>query len=136
MVKANQPGSWKPHWQKLIKAVTDVIGNGFQVLVTAERGLYADWLYQLIVDAYWHPFLRINHQGTYRLPPYQKWQSLVDVVSAPGQSWSGEIVCFKTHPLPCTLLARWDIGYKDPWLILTDTATTEKLIANTLVLCI
>ncbi len=124
VVKANQPGSWKPHWQKLINAVTDVIGNGFQVLVTADRGLYADWLYQLIVDAHWHPFLRINHQGTYRLPPHQKWQSLVDVVSAPGQSWSGEIICFKTHPLPCTLLARWDIGYKDPWLILTDLEPT------------
>ena len=56
VVKANQPGSWKPHWQKLINAVTDVIGNGFQVLVTADRGLYADWLYQLIVDAHWHPY--------------------------------------------------------------------------------
>ncbi|WP_218963855.1 hypothetical protein [Nostoc linckia] len=43
-----------------------VISNGFQVIVTADRGLYADWLYQLIVDAGWHPFLRVNHQGTYR----------------------------------------------------------------------
>jgi hypothetical protein len=28
--------------------------------------------------------------------------------------------CFKTNPLDCTLLARWDAGYQDPWLILTD----------------
>ena len=124
VVKANQPGSWKPHWHYLINAVADVIGKDFQVLVTADRGLYADWLYQQIVDAHWHPFLRINHQGTYRLSTPQKWQPLVDVVSAPGQSWSGEIVCFKTHPLPCTLLARWDIGYQDPWLILTDLEPT------------
>ena len=60
-VKAPQPGSWKPHWHSLINAVADVIGNDFQVLVTADRGLYADWLDRLIVDAHWHPFLRINH---------------------------------------------------------------------------
>jgi hypothetical protein len=35
-------------------------------------------------------------------------------------SWSGEISCFKTNPIDCTLLARWDEGYTDPWLILTN----------------
>jgi hypothetical protein len=120
VLKANQPGSWKPHWQKLFQALVGVIPQQYQVIVTADRGLYADWLYQLIVQQNWHPFLRINHQGTYRLPAHETWQPLVDVVCAPGESWSGQIVCFKTNPLECTLLARWDIGYKDPWLILTD----------------
>ena len=35
-------------------------------------------------------------------------------------SWSGRVTCFKTNPIECTLLARWDDGYADPWLILTD----------------
>jgi hypothetical protein len=35
-------------------------------------------------------------------------------------SWSGTVTCFKSNPLDCTLLARWDQGYKDPWLIVTD----------------
>lgn len=125
VIKANEPGSWKGHWQKLLNALQDVIPEQFQVIVTADRGLYADWLYQLIVSAGWHPFLRINHQGTYRVPPDNGWQPLVNVVSTPGKSWSGRIVCFKTNPLPCTLLARWDIGYQDPWLILTDLEPTQ-----------
>ena len=120
IVRANQPGSWKEHWQELINSLQSVIPTEFEVILTADRGLYADWLYQLIVDAGWHPFLRINHQGTYHTPSKPTWQPLADVVSAPGQSWSSSIVCFKTNPLQCTLLARWDIGYKDPWLILTD----------------
>ena len=120
IVRANQPGSWKGHWQKLINSLQNVIPSGFEVIVTADRGLYADWLYQLIFGAGWHPFLRINHQGTYHTPSENTWQPLADVVSAPGQSWSGRIVGFKTNPLRCTLLARWDIGYKDSWLILTD----------------
>lgn len=120
VVLAHQPGSWKKHWQELIDSLQSVIPSHFEVIVTADRGLYADWLYQLIVEQGWHPFLRINHQGTYRLRAAHTWQPLVNVVSAPGQSWSGNIVCFKTNPLKCTLLARWDIGYKDPWLILTN----------------
>jgi hypothetical protein len=120
IVKATEPGSWKPHWQKLIQQLKDVIPQHWLVVVSADRGLYADWLYQLIISVGWHPFLRINHQGTYRVPPQQIWQPLANVVPTPGQSWSGQVVCFKTNPLECTLLARWDVDYKDPWLILTD----------------
>lgn len=120
IVKATEPGSWKPHWQKLIQPLKDVIPQHWLVVVSADRGLYADWLYQLIISAGWHPFLRINHQGTYRVPPQQTWQPLVEVVATPGQAWAGQVVCFKTNPLECTLLAGWDVGYKDPWLILTD----------------
>ena len=50
---------------------------------------------------------------------------LADVVSVPGTSWSGRIICFVTNPVECTLLARWDLGYKDPWLILTDLEPTS-----------
>ncbi len=125
VVKASEPGSWKPHWQKLIEQLQDAIPSRFEVIVTADRGLYAPWLYQLIVQARWHPFLRINHQGTYRIPPNQRWRPLAEVVRTPGQLWSGRVVCFHTNPLPCTLLARWDIGYKDPWLILTDLAPSQ-----------
>jgi hypothetical protein len=125
VVKASAPGSWKPHWQKLIKQLQDAIPRRFEVIVTADRGLYAPWLYQLIVEAGWHPFLRINHQGTYRIPPHHTWHPLAEVVRTPGLLWSGQVVCFQTNPLACTLLARWDIGYKDPWLILTDLAPSQ-----------
>ncbi|MBW4456343.1 MAG: transposase [Nostoc indistinguendum CM1-VF10] len=120
VVKATEPGSWKPHWQKLIEKVQNAILCSFNVIVTADQGLYAPWLYQLIVDAGWHPFLRINHQGTYRIPPDNTWHSLAVVVRTPRVVWSSRVVCFQTHPLSCTLLACWDIGYKDSWLILTD----------------
>jgi hypothetical protein len=125
VVKASEPGSWNPHWQKLIKKLHDAIPSSFEVIVTADRGLYAAWLYQLIVEAGWHPFLRINHQGTYRLLANQTWRPLSEVVRTPGLLWSGQVICFQTNPLPCTLLARWDIGYKDPWLILTDLAPSQ-----------
>ena len=80
----------------------------------------ADWLYQEIVNLGWHPFLRINHQGQYRNSNSDSWQPLTTVVKDQNQDWSGQVTCFKTNPIDCTLLARWDDAYADPWLILTD----------------
>ena len=95
----------------------------------ADRGLYAHWLYEEIVKLGWHPFLRINHQqGQYQLPNSSSWQPLAKVVPRTATSWSGPVRCFKTNPLDCTLLARWDNGYTDPWLIVTDLNPNEANI--------
>ncbi|WP_339376850.1 hypothetical protein [Nostoc sp. 106C] len=106
--------------QKLIKHLQAVIPQQWNVIVACDRGLYADWLYELIVGVSWHPFLRINHQGQVQIPPCSTWRPLAEVINTPGQSCSARVVCFKTNPLECTLLARWDLGYKDPRLVLTD----------------
>ena len=101
----------------------------WKLIVTADRGLYADWLYQEIVNLGWHPFLRINHQGKYKPPNSSDWKPLATVAPSTGMSWSGEVTCFKTNPIDCTLLARWDEGYADPWLILTDLSPADANVS-------
>ena len=120
VVKGTEKGSWKPYWKELLSALKGLVSSDCQVIVAAARGLYADWLYQEIVNLGWHPFLRINHQGQYKLPSSSSWHPLATVVPSTSLSWSGKVTCFKTNPIDCTLLARWDEGYTDPWLILTD----------------
>lgn len=44
IVKGNEPGSWRPHWQLLIEKLRDAIPKNFVVILTADWGLYADWL--------------------------------------------------------------------------------------------
>lgn len=125
IVKGNTKGSWKPHWQGLIKQLHTAMPKDYQVIVAADRGLYADWLYQAITAVGWHPLLRINHQGLFHLPGQQQWLPLDQIIKVAGQPWSGLVTCFKTNPLDCTLHARWDSGYQDPWLILTDLPPTQ-----------
>lgn len=120
IVKATQKGSWKPYWKELLSALKEIVPTTWQVIVAADRGLYADWLYQEIVHNGWHPFLRINHQGQYQISGSSSWHPLATVVDCDGISWSGLVRCFKTNTIECTLLARWEPNYKDPWLILTD----------------
>lgn len=115
----------KPYWQKLFQSLKEIVPQDYLVIVSADRGLYADWLYQEITSLGWHPFLRINHQGQYCTTDLDSWQPLATVVSREKQNWSGQVTCFKSNPIDCTLLAQWDDGYADPWLILTDLNPTQ-----------
>jgi hypothetical protein len=105
---------------EFIAKINGVVPDDWQVIVSADRGLYADWIFEEICALNWHPFLRINHQGTYRIRGEEEWKCLDTVVPKTGMSWTGLVTCFKSNPLDCSLLARWDKGYLDPWLIVTD----------------
>ena len=125
VVKGTSKGSWKPYWKHLFQSLKDIVPQDYLVIVSADRVLYPDWLYEEIVALGWHPFLRINHQGRYRTSNSDSWKALATIVTYETKNWSGQITCFKGNPIDCTLLARWDDGYADPWLILTDLKPVE-----------
>jgi hypothetical protein len=131
IVAATQPGAWRPHWEALFGHLQGSVPVGWTVIVLADRGLYARWLFTTIQGLGWHPFLRINRQGHYCVPGAATSRPLTQVVSRVGQRWAGQVVCFTTpaRQLACTLLARWDAGYRDPWLILTDLPPTAVDVA-------
>src|SRR3954469_14936438 len=57
VVCARQKGAWKPHWLALLTELQDVLPPSWTVLVLADRGLYARWLFRQIVANGWHPYL-------------------------------------------------------------------------------
>ena len=125
LVSATAKGGWQKHWLGLLKQLKGSVPADWTVIVLADRGLYARWLYKAIVKCHWHPFLRINQGGTYRPLKEHRFRSLTEAVVTVGRAWCGEVVCFKTNPLKCTLLARWDEGHEEPWLIVTDLAPEQ-----------
>jgi hypothetical protein len=55
------------------------------VVVLADRGLYAPWLFAAIVRLGWHPGLRVNGgagSGLYRLPSGGHWRPLAGLLCA------------------------------------------------------
>lgn len=122
VVAATGKGAWRPHWIALLDQVHVGVPSDWTVLVVADRGLYARWLFQHIVHCGWHPFLRINLGGQVRPTGTATFRPLATIVPRPGAAWQGPVSCFVTREaqLPCTLLARWDPGYAEPWLLLTD----------------
>jgi hypothetical protein len=87
ILPANQPHAWRREWRRLLRRVRPAIPTGWTVMVLADRGLYAGWLFRRIVRLGCHPFLRINTGGTFRPTPQAAigpWQAL-----APSRARAG-----------------------------------------------
>jgi hypothetical protein len=125
ILTGNVSGAWKPHWQAIFRGIAPAIPAEWFVVVMADRGLYAPWLFDAICANGWHPFLRINRMGFMRPDGHAEWQALETVVTRPGDTWSGRCTCFKTAPLTCTLVAAWEPGYDEPWLVVSDLPAEE-----------
>jgi hypothetical protein len=121
ILPANQPAAWRRHWLRMLRQLRPAIPRGWTVIVLADRGLYAGWLFRRIVRLGWHPFLRIKTGGTFRPDPQATSRPLRSFVPAPGTRWQGTGTACKSpaRRLRCTLLACWEEGYTAPWLILT-----------------
>ena len=122
VLRAGAPHAWRREWLALLRLLWRAVPRDWTVVVLADRGLYARWLYRRIVRLGWHPFLRVNLGGTFRPDGRDAARPLRHFAPTPGSAWAGVGTAFKGRPrqLRCTLLARWEEGYADPWLILTD----------------
>lgn len=127
VLPSGQKGSWKEIWLDLFSHFQGVIPQDWLVIVMADRGLYAHWLLEAIQKCHWHPFLRINARIFFRPKAGSEFRALEVAFHQPGCTWAGEVTCFKTHPIEITLLVRWEEGYEEPWLILTDLPTEQAL---------
>jgi hypothetical protein len=124
VLPATEKHAWRGEWLRMLCQVRTVVPRRYFVIVLADRGLYARWLFQRIVRLGWHPLLRINTGGTFRPAQSVHYQPLRSFVPQPGTQWGGTGTAFQgpRRRLNCTLLARWDEGYRAPWLLLTDLA--------------
>ena len=127
VVGAEQKGAWGPYWLNLLKQLAGCVPEHWTVIVMSDRGLYAPWLYAKIVSLGWHPFMRINKQGNFRPQGEAKFRSLATAAPTVGSAWCGKVDCFsqEVSRLQCSLLARWDEGYEEVWLIVTDLAPEQ-----------
>ena len=120
VLPANTKHAWRREWLRLRRRLRPAIPRGWTVSVLADRGLYAPWLFRRMVRLGWHPLLRINTGGSCRPTGTPCWRPLTPLAPRPGTSWRGAGIAFARHQVPCPLLARWEDGYKDPWLLRTD----------------
>jgi hypothetical protein len=122
VLPAGEPHGWRREWLRMLRQLRPALPGHLTVIVLADRGLYARWLYRRIVRLGWHPFLRINAGAKFRPAGQDGFVWLKTLVPTSGTAWRGRGTAFASRPsrLDCTLLARWEDGYADPWLILTD----------------
>lgn len=127
VLPALQKGSWKEPWLDLFSHFQGMLPEDWVVIVLADRGLYAKWLWEAIRKCQWHPFLRINRRFFFRPHEGSEFTALSLAFHQPSCTWSGTGTCFKVHSIQATLLVQWEEGFEEPWLILTDLAPQQAL---------
>lgn len=122
ILPAGTKRAWRREWLRLLRQLRPAIPPTWTVLVLADRGLYARWLFRRIVRLGWHPFLRINQAAKFRVQGQAQFVWLRDLVGQVGMRWRGAGTAFssKASRLDCTLVAWWGAGHKEPWFVLTD----------------
>jgi hypothetical protein len=127
VLPAGQKHAWKKEWLRLLRLLWRAVPREMTVLVLADRGLYARWLYRRVVRLGWHPLLRINAGSKFRPEGENLFWSLPHFAPRPGTQWSGRGTAFASTKsrLECTLLACWEEGQDEAWFLLTDLAPED-----------
>jgi len=127
IIRAKQKGSWRPHWEGLLAAV---IPQDWKVIVTADQGLYADWLWTAIQNQGWHPLLRVSLQMGFRAEGEADFVAIGKRVQRRGRGWKGKGVWSETGArLQGTLLVQWEKGYEEAIAVVTDLSEEEVKLA-------
>ena len=122
---ADQNGSWNAIWFDLLGKLRVALGDGWTVLVLTDRGLESAALFREIVRLGWHPMMRVKAGGKFQPTGWRSGHGMSHFAQKIGNRWSGGGVAYPTGDrLSCTLLASWDDGHTEPWLILTDLPAT------------
>src|SRR6266536_689647 len=80
---ANVPHAWRREWLRMLRQLRPAMPRAWTVIVLADRGLYARWLFRRIVRLGWHPLLRVNVGGTFRPAPSARYRPLRSFVPQP-----------------------------------------------------
>jgi len=122
VLRAEAEGSWRPYWEQLFANLAPAIPSDWLVIVLADRGLYARWMWDAIRACGWHPFLRINLEVKASLADQNTFVWLNTFAPRVGTHFKGVVDCFasKASRLRATLLMHWEAGYESAWAMVTD----------------
>lgn len=128
VLPAATKGAHKPHWKRLLQRFKGLVPPHLTVIVLADRGLYAKWMFKAIVALGWHPFLRINtHNAEFKpdgaaAEAAGEYRPVASLLPVQGSAYAASGTMFRSADarLHCTLLAQWAQGYEEGWFVLTD----------------
>jgi hypothetical protein len=121
MQTGKQEGEWRPHWERMLRQLAGVVPAEWTVLVMADRGLYAAWLYQAIQANGWHPFLRVKKALSFRAQGEEAFGSIGGRVKRAGREWKGRGEWSeKGDRMQGTVLVRWEAGYEEAICVVSD----------------
>ncbi len=90
IIPAMQEGPWRSHWEGLLAALEAVVRPDWKVILMADRGLYAAWLYRAIQRLGWHQMLRVKESLSFRGQTEEIFSPMSMRIKRRGRGWSGK----------------------------------------------
>ena len=105
---------------ELLSWVLESLPDGCVPLVQADRGIgTSPELVRSVLALNWQFLFRVQRQTKIRLQGQER--RLSHLVNAPGQHWTGHGQVFKKAKwIEATVHAIWEVGYKEPWFLITN----------------
>jgi Transposase DDE domain len=126
IIPAREEGAWRPYWEGLLSTLEGVVPPDWKVILMADRGLYAAWLYRAIQKLGWHPMLRVKEDLSFRETTEEKFSPMGMRVKRRGRGWSGKGAWSEHGELmEGTVLIRWEKGYEEKLVVVTDLDEKE-----------
>jgi hypothetical protein len=126
IIPAMQEGEWRTHWEGMLEKLDGIVPEDWLVIVMADRGLYAPWLYRAIQRLGWHPMLRVKEDLSFRAEGEENFSPMGTRVQRRGRGsarkgeWSEH-----GERMEGTMLIRWEKGYEEKLVVVTDLGEKE-----------
>jgi hypothetical protein len=121
IIGATEEGSWRPHWESLLKSLEGIVSADWKVILMADRGLYAAWLYRALQKLGWHPMLRVKEDLSFQATGEENFSPMGTRVKRRGRGWSGKGEWSEYgERMEGTVLIRWEKGYAEKLVVVTD----------------
>ena len=105
----------------LLSYARKLIPVGMPVILVGDSEFEAGEVQRHLIQWQWKYVLRQKANNQVQPAEGQPWQRFRDLLSRAGQSlWLEEVLLTLKHALPVNLLAHWERGEKEPWLLATN----------------
>src|SRR5512143_190377 len=96
--EGRSPASLEARVAGFIEGCARASAADLEVIVLADRSLYANWLFEGISHLGWHPLLRVNAGGTFRPVGWYHWRPFTHWVPTVNSRWHGRGTAFSAPP--------------------------------------
>jgi hypothetical protein len=111
----------------LVKYVYGLVPAEATVVLTGDSEFTP--LQSLLEGLGWYYVLRQKGSHLFRLNEEDAWQRAAAIVNQPGDRvWLPDVELTQTHRRRCHLLAYWQRGEKEPWLLATNLPSQREAI--------
>ena len=113
----------------LLAYARQLIPGGVPVVLVGDTEFEAGEVQRRLDKWHWKYVLRQKSSNQVQPAEGEPWQRFRDLITKARQSvWMDEVLLTRKHALPVNLLAHWEPGEKEPWLLATNLPSRQETL--------